>query len=746
MDAILATLRKESVSVINNPQFHPDYELVAVDSEGIYLISERGQVVIKNHGPCAVASAIYSGTPSVEDLVSQDIMPTYDLYLLLARWEHLGYIRERGSLGTPSVAVHLITLGGLDDSAVRTALTAAGHTLVSSPPDSDSGSSGLTLVLTDDYLNPELAAINESHLASETPWLLARPGGQILWTGPAFRPGKSACWECLADRLRQARQVEQYLSSRVGRVVYAPCLQDWQSTSISAGMISDWVTIYGAGTPESIAFEQDLQTYARWDGTLMRHNVVRRPQCMACGKGKVLATQLPPPVVLEDSPKAFRADGGHRISNPAETITKYQHHISPITGAVTALEVTPTGDSPLINVVFAGHNLAIRRGNLAGLKSGLRQSSAGKGITPEQARASGLCEALERFSGNYTGVEFRRRGTMESFGDSALDPRSILHWSENQYANRHTWIERMTSFNTVPLPFDPSLELDWSPVWSFTENRHKWLPTQLLYYGYPFPEHEFFGWGDSNGNAAGNTLSEAIAQGFFELVERDAVAMWWYNRLQRPAVDLSSFDDPYIGKLIDYYRDINREVWALDLTHDLGIPVVAAVSRRIDRDPQDIVFAFGCHFDPHIAVVRALTEMNQFLPAVLNVDRDGKYAYEDPEAQEWWKTATIDNQPYLLPSSAPMTTSRDWVDLSTDDSAEDVRLAQRIVESKGMEFLVLDQTRPDIGLPVAKVIVPGLRHFWSRLGPGRLYTVPVDMGWIDRPREEHQLNPIAMFV
>ena len=45
-----------------------------------------------------------------------------------------------------------------------------------------------------------------------------------------------------------------------------------------------------------------------------------------------------------------------------------------------------------------------------------------------------------------------------------------------------------------------------------------------------------------------------------------------------------------------------------------------------------------------------------------------------------------------------------------------------------MEFLVLDQTRPDIGMPVARVIVPGMRHFWARFAPGRLYDVPVGMG------------------
>ena len=62
-----------------------------------------------------------------------------------------------------------------------------------------------------------------------------------------------------------------------------------------------------------------------------------------------------------------------------------------------------------------------------------------------------------------------------------------------------------------------------------------------------------------------------------------------------------------------------------------------------------------------------------------------------------------------------------------------------------MEMLVLEQTRPDIALPVVKVIVPGLRHFWARFAPGRLYEVPVTLGWRDRPLAEDQLNPIPVF-
>ena len=63
-----------------------------------------------------------------------------------------------------------------------------------------------------------------------------------------------------------------------------------------------------------------------------------------------------------------------------------------------------------------------------------------------------------------------------------------------------------------------------------------------------------------------------------------------------------------------------------------------------------------------------------------------------------------------------------------------------------MELLVLDQTRSDVGLRVAKVIVPGMRHMWKRLGLGRLYDVPVKMGCLKESLKEEELNPFPMWM
>jgi ribosomal protein S12 methylthiotransferase accessory factor len=110
------------------------------------------------------------------------------------------------------------------------------------------------------------------------------------------------------------------------------------------------------------------------------------------------------------------------------------------------------------------------------------------------------------------------------------------------------------------------------------------------------------------------------------------------------------------------------------------------------------------------------------------------------------RTATVTQQTYLEPLDGPPRRAADFPQCRNDDLKDDVLFCQTLAERQGSELLVLDQTRPEIGLPVVKVIVPGLRHFWARFAPGRLYDVPVKLGWLAKPRTEEELNPIPMFL
>ncbi|MET1071638.1 MAG: YcaO-like family protein, partial [Umezawaea sp.] len=186
-----------------------------------------------------------------------------------------------------------------------------------------------------------------------------------------------------------------------------------------------------------------------------------------------------------------------------------------------------------------------------------------------------------------------------------------------------------------------------------------------------------------------------------------------------------------------------REVWVLDLTADLDVPVAAAVSRRVDGPREDIMFGFGAHPDPRVAVRRALTELNQIVPPVLRLaDRDWRRM--DVDLRNWLLDATAENQPHVLPGPPVGLAGHRYT--PREDLRDDIRAIQARLEAEGLELLVLDQTRPDVGLPVVKVVVPGMRHFWSRLAPGRLYDVPVSLGRVERRAAFGELNPVPLFL
>lgn len=194
-------------------------------------------------------------------------------------------------------------------------------------------------------------------------------------------------------------------------------------------------------------------------------------------------------------------------------------------------------------------------------------------------------------------------------------------------------------------------------------------------------------------------------------------------------------------------QTLDRELWVIDITSDLGIPVFVALSRDPAGARENIVFAPGAHFDPCIALLRALTEMNQMLTGIQPGQNGEEYAFDDPHSVDWWKTATIENQPYIVPiENAPMSRREDYDVPQTTDLLEDIDIARSLVESRGMEFIIHNQTRPDINMPVAKVIIPGMRHFWARYAPGRLFDIPVKLGRLQKATEESELNPLPLFI
>ena len=253
------------------------------------------------------------------------------------------------------------------------------------------------------------------------------------------------------------------------------------------------------------------------------------------------------------------------------------------------------------------------------------------------------------------------------------------------------------------------------------------LPLGYCYAHAPADDARHIGW-TSNGCAAGNTLEEAIVHGFLELVERDAAAIWWYHRLERPPVD-TALIPPAHRPALEASVGAGWRHWLLDITHDLGIAVVVGVAHHPSHG---WALGFGCAFELAQACTRALTELRQLVA----VDNAVPVPAADPGDPGGLPRFLL---PHPLAARAPLRPVP-----ATPSLGALLDAATRATEAQGLDLLVLDHSRPDLPLRTVKVVVPGLCHIWPDYFTQRLPEVPRKMGWPTHP--SGTLNPQALYV
>jgi ribosomal protein S12 methylthiotransferase accessory factor len=739
--------------MLHKPVFKAHIHVEPLATYGIVLFAEHFTRMLKGTAYRKVAPLV-NGSNTSSDIVRHlhRQVPATTVYYILMEWENHGYLTEASPPAELSTAafwhtcntdphlatsrlqqsqVSLLTCGAeVPTEPFIAQLEQAGITLNEDPQQSK-----LTIVLTTDYLHPGLAAINQQALQTGLPWMLVKPVGTVVWIGPLFLPDQTACWSCLAHRLRQNRPLANWLHQS-GQTDAPHTLIPAAHLPISSHLACTLAALetlrWIASNQQSVLAETvltlDLTSY-----TLNNHHLVRRPQCSDCGDPTV---HPPQPLKLQSRTRSFPCASNQRTTSPRTMIESYSHHISPISGIVQHLDCpTIIQDAPLHTCIARYAAPPDLQGRVLTLQDNV---SSGKGSSEIQARASVLGEAIERVCGHFHGDEYVIQSSYHALGEAAIHPNACMLISEQQYAHQQT---------TSLRPFDEHAVCAWSPVWSLTQQTFRYLPAACCYFNYPFPQETVWCRANSNGNAAGMTVEEAILHGIFELIERDALAIWWYNQVQRPAVNLDSFHDPYIQQLRSWYCAHTYEFWVLDITTDLPIPTFVAILCSTNEATEHLILGAGCHSDPHIALLRAITEMNQLAtPFLTNKQADCTRLKQSRHTQtlHWLTQATRANQPYLLPN--PRTTPRNRQDYNEEwsyDILEDLQQAQQAIEQQGMEVLVLAQTRPDIGMPVVKVIIPGLRPHLPRFAAGRLYDVPVALEWRKKPLREDELNPLA---
>ena len=107
----------------------------------------------------------------------------------------------------------------------------------------------------------------------------------------------------------------------------------------------------------------------------------------------------------------------------------------------------------------------------------------------------------------------------------------------------------------------------------------------------------------------------------------------------------SHFDDSYVRDLQTQLAETGRRLWVLDVTSDLGVPTYVAILHWMQNGQENIEFGSGAHFDPRIAMLRTLTELNQFLSIGLMGGGSG----EKPSL-DGITPLRLEDYPFLAPS------------------------------------------------------------------------------------------------
>jgi ribosomal protein S12 methylthiotransferase accessory factor len=193
---------------------------------------------------------------------------------------------------------------------------------------------------------------------------------------------------------------------------------------------------------------------------------------------------------------------------------------------------------------------------------------------------------------------------------------------------------------------------------------------------------------NSTGCAVGPDRDAAMARALWECVERDAVALWWHGNRQGGAV-ATEIIDTYQPRLFWWLHERARTTRLIEITTDIGLPVVVAVA----ADPDGRMVAIGSAARPALedAALAAVTEMVQ-----TEVSLDHARDAGDPEAVAWIAGASLLDQPQFQPGPA-----RTAVRMDTP-----VLLAR--LGDLGHRALAVELTLPGDPLPTMRVLVPGL--------------------------------------
>ena len=361
----------------------------------------------------------------------------------------------------------------------------------------------------------------------------------------------------------------------------------------------------------------------------------------------------------------------HRTVSPEDTLKRIDPLV-PLTGVTRVEDIT---DVDRLGIpVFTCKRMGI---------NGKEFVHNGKGATPIAARVSAIMETIERYSAEPDGQEMISGSYSELSGEyPILCPKDLI----------------------LPGYADPDAVISW--VWAHDIIRDEpiLVPAQEVFH--PLDQsHGSLTRTHTNGIASGNTLEEAIFHALAELVERDAWSLAEVTRNAGPVV--VNITDERCLQVIESFREAGVEVIVRDITSDIRLPTIVAICDDVKlKDPALLCTGAGTHVCPEIAVLRALTEVAQSRATQLYVDGTKPSGADMRRVMGYDRTKRMNKMWFAIESESSY---EDIGAFRSDNFLTDIGYVLDELKRAGLDrCIVADITREEIGVPVVRVIVPGL--------------------------------------
>jgi ribosomal protein S12 methylthiotransferase accessory factor YcaO len=326
----------------------------------------------------------------------------------------------------------------------------------------------------------------------------------------------------------------------------------------------------------------------------------------------------------------------------------------------------------------------------------------GKGTTRADAYAGAMMEAIERHAGERHDGPVVASSTYNLRGDHACVEPLDIHVPTVRNYSEH-------------------LMLEWVKGFDLIAGQPTYAPLNCVVAPYsPVSGMPLF-FTSTNGLASGNTRLEALCHALCEVIERDATALAMASTDLAPAVATILAElgfarnapahgglPPMISlrglprraaALVGKLQRAGLEVELRDLTSVTGIATIACTIAEPAGSGGLPGAHSGCgtHPDARIALTRALTEAAQTRMTCIQGGREDLPEFAaagdavKPQPSEAGQTIRFDEIPCHLNSSVN----------------EDVELMIERMRLAGFDqAVVFDMTRPEVGIPVVRVLVP----------------------------------------